>query len=103
MACQRIAWSACGKLFHSAQLRRGAAPRLKAPMADERRPDGQSCKDCEFFIDHETPDDDPNEPNGYCSNPTGHEEYGGHWTHKDSWCSLFAVTADRRPWTDRGE
>ena len=56
----------------------------------------QTCATCRFFADHSSPDDDPDEVNGYCCHPdhsdpakSPHYEYGGHWTHAASWCDWW--------------
>lgn len=64
------------------------------PKAIEREPH-QKCATCAHFADHSNPEDDPNEVNGYCCHPnhrhksSPHYEYGGHWTHSESWCQLW--------------
>lgn len=58
--------------------------------AERSRPDGESCKNCRFVDDYS--DTEPaDEANAYCTRDfvkTGFtvNEYGGHWTHTDSWC-----------------
>lgn len=59
------------------------------------RPEGQACESCWHFDHYPDPDDEHDEPDGYCCHPvhrtaqSPHEEYGGHWTHHASWCLLW--------------
>ena len=55
------------------------------------QPEGQSCKNCRFVDDYS--DTEPeDEVNAYCTRDfilhgVTVNEYGGHWTHTDNWCS----------------
>jgi hypothetical protein len=51
----------------------------------------KQCGNCQHFIDHSQPDDEPKEANGYCSYVvpgSDDEKYGGHWTRSDLCCDF---------------
>ena len=60
-----------------------------------------ACRNCKHFSDFRETETDSDEVNGYCMHPahsrpdSPHVEYGGHWTHSDSYCELWenVVTA----------
>lgn len=61
----------------------------------------RTCASCRHFSDHSQPDDDPDEPNGYCCHDftmgVVSNEYGGHWTHSASWCRDWSAGNDWKP------
>ena len=55
----------------------------------------RTCAHCRHFIDHSGPEDEPDEPNGYCGELVDRlgitkavkvNEYGGFWTSSTSTC-----------------
>ena len=71
------------------------------------RESGQSCLNCVHFADHFDPDEDPEEVDGYCcyDHDVGNRwnEYGGHWTHSESWCSEWELYDGTNGWSKQLE
>lgn len=60
--------------------------------AERTRREGERCETCRYFIDYRDIEPDPDECNGYCCHDLINKvpnEYGGHWTHDQSWCASW--------------
>ena len=67
---------------------------------------GQICYSCCHFIDYFDPTEDPEDCDGYCSADLAlgrDSEYGGHWTHSESWCRDWSLFTGDNGWGTRSE